>query len=75
MGNRFSTNPNWFDTLNEALEAEGLVDLWPLGTNIGYGETVAVTAELSPGKGRYITVFRDKDGRYERPVHYARKLA
>lgn len=56
---------NWFSTLNEALAAEGLVELWLLGTNIAYGETVDVTVE-----GRYISIYRDQDGRYERPVHY-----
>ena len=60
------SKPNWFPTLNAALEAEGLVDLWPLGTNINYGETVDVVAE-----GQFITVYRDERGMYERPVHYA----
>lgn len=59
---------NWFPTLNEALEAEGLVDRWPVGKNIRYDETVDVVSG-----GRYISVYRDNSGRYERPVHYATK--
>lgn len=57
---------NWFPTLNAALEAEGLVSLWPLGKNIGYGQTVDAVAG-----GRYISVYRDERGMYERPIHYA----
>lgn len=56
---------NWFETLNAALESEGLVDHWPLGTNISYGQTVRVTTD-----DRLISVTRETDGRYERPVHY-----
>lgn len=57
---------NWFPTLNAALESEGLVDQWPLGTNINYGQTVRVSTDT-----RLISVTRETDGRYERPVHYA----
>lgn len=60
----------WFLTLNDALESEGMVDLWPLGVNVNYGQTVS----LASG-GRWIAVYRDSDGRYERPVHYATKMA
>lgn len=35
---------NYFETLNAALEAEGLVDSWPLGVNINYGETESLSA-------------------------------
>jgi hypothetical protein len=56
---------NWFNTLNEALEAEDLVHLWPVGKNIGYGETVA----FAQG-GQWISVYRETNGRYERPIHY-----
>lgn len=59
---------NWFPTLNDALDAEGLIDRWPLGKNIGYDETADVVSG-----GRYITIYRDGQGRYERPVHYATK--
>ena len=60
---------NWFETLNQSLESEGLVDLWPLGTNVGYGENVRV--HVPDGNIiRLISVYRETDGRYERPVHY-----
>jgi hypothetical protein len=57
---------NYFDTLNEALASEGLVDQWQTGTNINYGETV----QVNTGE-RLISVYRNSNGRYERPVHYA----
>lgn len=60
---------NWFETLNDALEAEGLIELWPVGINITYDQTVSFAAG-----GRWISVYRDTAGRYERPVHYATKL-
>lgn len=56
---------NWFNTLNEALEAEGLTDLWPLGLNIGYNQEVNFVKS-----GTYVSVYRDEHGRYERPIHY-----
>lgn len=59
---------NWFPTLNDALASEGLVDRWPVGVNLKYGETVNIVSG-----GRFITVYRDECGRYERPVHYATK--
>ena len=60
---------NWFETLNQSLESEGLVDLWPLGSNIGYGENVR--HHVQDGNIiRLISVYRETDGRYERPVHY-----
>ena len=60
---------NWFPTLNEALEAEGLIDLWPFGLNVSYGENVRFTTEC----GRLVTIFRETNGMYERPVHYSTK--
>ena len=58
---------NWFETLSETLDAEGLNDKWPLGLNLSYGET-----------GRFVTddfylisVYRSDSGRYERPVWYS----
>jgi hypothetical protein len=59
-------NTNWFETLNAALESENLVDIWPLGLNISYGENV----RLNTDDGRHVSVFRENDGRYERPIHY-----
>ena len=63
---------NWFETLNAALEAEDLVKYWELGLNIGYGETVSMTADDGSRYGRYITIYRSDTGMYERPVHYKR---
>lgn len=57
---------NWFSTLNETLQSEDLTHLWPFGLNIGYGETARFTTDC----GRLISVFRETDGLYERPVHY-----
>ena len=67
---------NWFETLNQALESENLVDFWPLGTNISYGETVRLTVILKEPEGRkrgvyrLISIFRETNGLYERPVTY-----
>lgn len=60
---------NWFETLNAALESENLVALWPIGTNISYSQTVKVHVEDGK-KIRLISITRENDGRYERPVHY-----
>ena len=60
---------NFFPTLNDALQAEGLIDSWPLGVNVSYGETRALSAD-----GRWIVIYRDEQGRYERPIHYATKV-
>jgi len=61
---------NYFQTLNAALESEGLVELWPTGININYGESTRVDAEDGSKYGRLISVYRREDGLYERPVHY-----
>ena len=63
---------NWFNTLNEALDAEGLLEAWnPSRPPIQYGQTVWWIWD--DGKwGRRISIYRDEVGRYERPVHYKR---
>lgn len=64
---------NWFNTLNEALESEGLLDSWEIWFSpIQYGETFCWTWEDGSRHGRQISIFRDEKGRYERPVHYRR---
>lgn len=63
------TGKNWFATLNEALDSEALTHMWPLGVNVGYDQTVSLSAG-----GRWISVYRDSGGRYERPVHYVTKV-
>ena len=55
---------NWFETLSEALSAEGLENIWE-NQNISYGET----ARQSIGK-KHIVIFRENNGMYERPIHY-----
>jgi hypothetical protein len=64
-----TSKQNWFPTLNQALEAEGLIDLWPFGLNVSYGENVRFTTDC----GRLVTIFRETNGMYERPVHYSTK--
>lgn len=57
---------NYFDTLNDALNSENLIDLWNINININYSETV----QINTGE-RLISIYRNGNGRYERPVHYA----
>lgn len=64
---------NWFPTLNDALEAEGLLESWKLHFNpIGYNETYTYTIQDGTKYGRYVSIYRDERGMYERPVHYSR---
>jgi hypothetical protein len=65
--------PNWFDTLNEALDAEGLVESWPITSPpIAYGETRQWAWDDGTRWGHWVSVYRSETGRYERPVHYSR---
>ncbi len=70
MTTRYRVQQNWFKTLNEALDAEGLVEYWPLGLNVRYDQTVSTAKN-----GKYISVYRAENGQYERPIHYATKMA
>ena len=64
---------NWFNTLNEALESEGLLFTWKLHFSpIGYNETFTYTFDDGSMYGHYVSIFRDNRGLYERPVHYSR---
>jgi len=64
---------NWFNTLNEALESEGLLESWnPTSPSIQYGETRSWTWEDGSKNGRLVSVYRNEKGLYERPVHYKR---
>jgi len=56
---------NWFDTLNESLESENLLDTWNCHDYIGYGETFRYFK-----RGLCISIYRDDSGCYERPVNY-----
>jgi hypothetical protein len=63
---------NYFATLNESLESENVINLWPIGSNIDYGQTVRhiVADHLSE---IMISVYRSTTGNYERPVYYRTK--
>lgn len=64
---------NWFPTLNAALESEGLLEAWDMTfAPIQYGENRSWTWQDGTKYGHYIGVYRDCQGRYERPVHYQR---
>ena len=64
---------NWFETLNEALEAEGLLDMWECTRQpIKRCQTLSWTYQDGTRYGHYVSVYRAEDGRYERPVHYQR---
>lgn len=65
-----SLTKNWFATLNDALDSEGLLDLWPVGGTLNYGDTKGLAKD-----GTWLSVYRDDQGRYERPVHYATQMA
>ena len=60
---------NYFPTLSAALDAEGLT-FWPMTLSISYGQTATIVHA-----GRYISVYRDKRGLYERPIHYATQMS
>ena len=70
-----STNvqQNFFPTLNAALESEGLLDSWEITfPPIPYSGSFSYTFQDGTRYGHYVSVYRDQDGRYERPVHYSR---
>jgi ArsR family metal-binding transcriptional regulator len=64
---------NWFDTLNQTLESEGILHMWDcMFPPINYSETRTWTYDDGSKYGHYISIYRNENGRYERPVHYAR---
>lgn len=62
---------NWFKTLSEALESEGLEEVWDAG-HIGYDQTKTMTHLDGSKYGHFISIYRNEQGLYERPVHYSR---
>ncbi len=60
---------NWFDTLHDALDAEGVAHLWD-GTPLAYGESVRRHVDDGSRYGRVISVYRNENGRYERAISY-----
>jgi hypothetical protein len=64
---------NRFDTLNDALESEGLLGAWdPCSPPMQYGETRQWGWDNGTRWGHWVSIYRDERGQYERPVHYKR---
>ena len=64
---------NYFPTLNQALESENLLDSWECTQQpISYGETRCYTFQDESKYGHYVSIFRETNGKYERPIHYNR---
>lgn len=61
---------NYFNTLNDALDSENLIECWPVTASVPYGATVGLAHA-----GRWLSIYRDESGRYERPIHYATLMA
>ena len=60
---------NWFNTLNESLESEGLLDIAPtLFGGFQYDSTKTFNSN-----GVHVSVYRSEIGLYERPIHYRTK--
>ena len=53
----------WFDTLEEALASEHLLEVWPAGKQLAAGEKFEF---VGPDRC-HVSVRRDYDGKYERP--------
>jgi len=62
---------NKFNTLSEALDSENLSHAWD-ERPIAYDQTLSLTYQDGTKYGRYISVYRDERGLYERPIHYSR---
>jgi len=64
---------NWFNTLSEALDSEGLLDTWDgiVMEAIAYGENRRYHVEDGTRYGRAVSIYRESNGMYERPVHYS----
>ena len=61
---------SFYNTLNEALAAtdEKLVELYPAGYNLRYGETIRFVKD-----GIFVSVYRDERGMYEEAISYESK--
>lgn len=67
------TKQSWFNTLNDALISENLLEAWDcLAPPINYGQTRSWTWNDGTKYGHYISIYRNDNGKYERPVHYKR---
>jgi len=65
-----SVKQNWFETLAASLESENLLGTFPIGASIGYGEIFRYTHHDGSEHGRLVSITRNSNGKYERPVHY-----
>lgn len=64
---------NWFNTLNETLESENLLESWQISyQGIGYDEQFAYTWDDGTKYGHFVSIYRSETGLYESPIHYAR---
>ena len=65
---------NWFYSLNDALVSENLMHTWSISYGgLAYGETKRYYYEEVDGdlkSTRVVIMYRDENGRYERPTHY-----
>lgn len=63
-------NQNYFNTLNEALDAEGLLEKVDMITQpVGYNQQLNMAVD-----GTFISVSRMDCGRYERAIHYKTQM-
>lgn len=63
-------NQNYFNTLNEALDAEGLLEKVGMITQpVGYDQQLNMAVD-----GTFISVSRMNCGRYERAIHYQTQM-
>jgi hypothetical protein len=64
---------NWFATLNEALESEDLLDTWEVNfPPLQYDSNFSYTCQDGSKYGKFVSIYRDNSGKYERPIHYRR---
>lgn len=64
---------NWFNTLAESLRSENLEDAWQIHfPPINRNQTYSWTHQDNSKYGRFISVYRDERGMYERPITYLR---
>lgn len=63
---------NWFNTLNEALDAENLLDTWQSHfPAMNYDCNFHYFHDDGSKYGRRISIYRNEKGMYERPIHYS----
>lgn len=62
---------NWFNTLNESLESENLLESWDISyPPISYDENRRYVWEDGTKYGHQVSIYRNERGLYERPIHY-----